>query len=254
MITINIIKTHKAASSNKSIPYLPITQITTGNTPARIIPDKSSEAAQFFGVDSRQNILQKLENHIKLVLLKSKESGILASFPRRAYFSVDNQNTIENAWNYIWTKAKGRKFDTLLTNPARMTFNGKFFGNDSSEDSHTIGILFDTKTKTLFCLDSLSNLCKQVHIYQEILKTHLFNAPNNEIKRIIFSNKNQQNMNEYTCNNWAIANIEALRKALGEGKDIDSPEKLNEILPNDINAILQDQYEYVIKHNITPLP
>ena len=74
--------------------------------------------------------------------------------------------------------------------------------------------MYEPKTKTLFCLDSLSNLCKQVKEYQDILKNQIFNSPNVEIKKIIFSNKYQQCTDEYTCNNWALANIEALQKPL----------------------------------------
>ena len=212
--------------------------------------DKNSIASRFFGVDSRFNIQKKLENQVNLALLKSKTSGILPTFPKRACFSVDRPNTIYNSWNHIWTVCKGRKFEELLTKPARLTFNGKFFGKNGAEDSHTIGIVYDKKSKTLYCLDSLSNLCKEVQEYQDILRNQIFNSPNGEIKRIIFSNKPQQNLNEYTCNNWAIANIEALQKALKEGKNIDSTEQLNAVLPDDINVILQEQYEYMLKNNI----
>ena len=137
----------------------------------------------------------------------------------------------------------------LLSKPARLTFDGKFFGENGEPDSHTIGILYEPKSKTLFCLDSLSNLCKQVREYQEILKNQIFNSPNGEIKKIIFSNKHQQNMDEYTCNNWTIANLEALQKALKNGKKINSTEDLNKILPNNINTILQEQYEYMLKNS-----
>jgi len=210
--------------------------------------DRNSDACHFFGVDSRENILRNIGNQIKLTLLKSKDSDILPSFIGRAYFSVDKPNTIINAWKHIWTSCKGKKFTELLTKPARLTFDGKFFGENGAENSHTIGILYEPKSKTLFCLDSLSNLCKQVKEYQKILKNQIFNSPNGEIKKIIFSNKPQQSVNEYTCNNWTIANIEALKKALEEGMRIDCTEKLNNILPNDINTILKEQYHYVLRN------
>ena len=57
-------------------------------------------------------------------------------------------------------------------------------------------------------------------------------------------------MNEFTCNNWTMANLEALQKALKEGKTIDSVEKLNEVLPDNINTILQEQYEYVLRNSL----
>jgi len=211
--------------------------------------NKYSEASRFFGVDKRQNVLQKLENHIILALSKSKDSGILASFPSRAFFSVDHPKTIINAWNHIWATNKGRKFNELLTKPARLTFNSILFGDGGNAGSHTIGILYEPKSKTLFCMDSLSNRSMQVKMYQDILRKQIFNSPNGEIKKIIFSNKPQQNLQEFTCNNWTIANIEALQKAISDGKNIDTPEKLNDILPNNINAILQEQYEYVLKNS-----
>lgn len=207
----------------------------------------NNKASKFFGVDSRQNVLKKLENHINLALQKCKDSGILPSFPRRAFFSVDEPKTLANAWEHIWSKSKGKKFEELLNKPARLTFDSKFFGESGFMDSHTIGILFEPKTKTLFCLDSLSNFCKQVKEYQKILKKHIFNCPNCEIKKIIFSNKHQQNMNEYTCNNWTIANIEALQQALKSGKRITNTKELNAILPDDINKILQEQYDYLLQ-------
>ena len=42
-----------------------------------------------------------------------------------------------------------------------------------------------------------------------------------------------------------------LQKALKEGKNIDSTEQLNAVLPDDINVILQEQYEYMLRNNIT---
>ncbi len=234
------------------ISYKPITQNFLDLKPNMILPaalNKNSEASRFFGVDTRQNIFEKIGNQINLALLKSRDSGILPSFPKRAFFSVDSPKTIANAWNHIWTKCKGRKFDELLLKPARLTFDGNFFGKNGKSDSHTIGILYEPKSKTLFCLDSLSNLCKQVREYQEILKNQIFNSPNGEIKKIIFSNKHQQNMDEYTCNNWTIANLEALQKALKMGKKINSTEDLNKILPDNINIILQEQYEYMLKNS-----
>lgn len=140
-------------------------------------------------------------------------------------------------------------FDELLKNPARLTFEGKFLGKDGVSGTHTIGVLYDQKSKTLFCLDSLSNLCKKVKKYQNILKTHIFNSPNGEIKKIIFSNKPQQNWNEYTCNNWTIANLEALQKYLKSGAQIHDTKELNAILPDDINFILSEQYKYVLKNH-----
>ena len=147
MINTNFISTQKPIK-NALYKKLPIRQTSESD---RFLFCKeinlTSDASKFFGVDKRENVLQKLENHINLALLKCKELGILPSFPKRAFFSVDNPKSITNAWKHIWTICKGRKFDELISKPARLTFNGKFFGNNGVPDSHTIGILYEQKTK-----------------------------------------------------------------------------------------------------------
>ena len=211
--------------------------------------DVKSESSKFFGVDSRMNILQQLMNHLKLIDLKYKNDGIMKALIRRVYFSVDKPQTFSKVRNYIWEERNGSIFEQLFERPARLTFAGKFFGNEGAENSHTIGILYDKKSKTLFCQDSLPNFIKEVKEYQNVLKRYIFKSPNKEIKKIIFSNKHQQNYNEYTCNNWAIANIEALQRALKEGKPINNTRELNAVLPDNINKILQEQYNYVLANS-----
>ena len=95
----------------------------------------------------------------------------------------------------------------------------------------------------------MPNFIKEVKKYQNILKQYIFKSPNKEIKKIIFSNKHQQNPNEYTCNNWTIANIEALQHALQEGKTIINTQQLNAVLPDNINKILQEQHNYVLANS-----
>ena len=245
MININF-TTKKKPIFSYNTSHRPINRLITDSLILGKKLDRSSVASRFFGVDSRYNVSVKLENHIKLALHKGQDSGILPSFPKRAFFSVDKPKTLSNAWEQIW--GIKRKFEQLLEKPARMTFDGKLFGQNGEEGSHTIGILFDKESKTLFCLDSLSNFCKQVKNYQETLKNHIFNSPNGEIKKIIFSNKHQQNLDEYTCNNWTIANIETLQKALKDGKKIYTTKDLNDVLPNNINSILNEQYKYLLNN------
>ena len=245
MININF-TTKKYPIFSYNTSHRPINRLITDSLILGKKLDRSSVASRFFGVDSRYNVSVKLENHIKLALHKGQDSGIIPFFPKRAFFAVNKPKTLSNAWNHIW--GNKRKFDQLLEKPARLTFDGKFFGENGDEGSHTIGILYDKKSKTLFCLDSLSNLCKQVRKYQEILKKQIFNSPNGEIEKIIFSNKHQQNPNEYTCNNWTIANIETLQKALKDGKKIYTTKDLNDVLPNNINSILNEQYKYLLNN------
>ncbi len=211
--------------------------------------DVRSESSKFFGVDSRLNIFRQLANHLKLIDLKYKNGGILNALLKRVYFSVDTPHTFSKVRNHIWEKRNGRRFEQLLERPARLTFDGKFFGSEGTENSHTIGVLYDKKSKILFCLDSLPNFIKEVKKYQNVLKRYIFKSPNKEIKKIVFSNKPQQNSNEYTCNNWAIANIEALQRALKEGKTINNTQQLNAVLPDNINKILEEQRNFVLTNS-----
>lgn len=205
--------------------------------------DRYSEASRFFGVDSAYNIMQKLENQVKLILMKCKEIGCIDTFPRGVGLLIDNPRSIDNVWTRIWMDGQ---IEGLYSKPARMTFYSKVFGENGKEGAHTIGLLYRPESKILYVLDSLPNSFKEIKKYQDIIK-EIFKPWQNRGINILFSNKAQQNMNEYICNNWALANIEALQKALREGKTIDSVEKLNEVLPDDINKILKEQLEYVCK-------
>lgn len=222
-----------------------ITAIQQGiiNAKSKIL-DKYSDACQYFGVDSAHNIIQKIENQVYLTVMKCKEIGCIDSFPKGAGFSINDSWSMENCCNII---RKTGQFADLYDKPARITFYGKVFGQNGEEGAHTIGILYYPASKTLYVLDSLPNSFREVKEYQNILRKRIFEPMQDECKNIIFSNKAQQNLNEYSCNNWALANIEALQKALKEGKTIDSVEKLNEVLPDDINKILEEQYEYIGK-------
>ena len=111
-------------------------------------------------------------------------------------------------------------------------------------------MVVDSKTKNLYILDSLSNKFDKVSLYQDFLKIIFSHKGNRKYKfnKIIISNKFQQRQNELSCNPWAIANIEAVQNALKNGKKIRTTEELNEILPNDINKILQEQQAYVLEN------
>lgn len=62
----------------------------------------------------------------------------------------------------------------------------------------------------------------------------------------MFSNKPQQTLEEYTCNNWTHANLDAVIEYLKNGKDKElTPEVLDKILPKDINAVLKQQFLYI---------
>ena len=113
---------------------------------------------------------------------------------------------------------------------------------------HLYETQFDKKNNALLVLDSLPFDEPKVVKYRNLLLDKLFRQPRHKenFSKIIFSTKPQQNMTEYTCNNWTHANIEAVQKALDSGSSFVNSSELNEVLPNDINQILRKQKEYVI--------
>ena len=65
-------------------------------------------------------------------------------------------------------------------------------------------------------------------------------------KDVIFANKPQQTLEEYTCNNWTHANLDAVINYLendGINKEL-TPKVLDKILPEDINRVLGQQFIY----------
>jgi len=211
--------------------------------------DINSAACRFFGVDSFKNLFTQLENSVKLARLKCSENGILLKIPGEDLLCIDDEKSVENVWNCLWNESCGKEFEKLKSKPARFTIYSRKFGHEIFDGAHTMGLVFDDKSKTLYCLDSLSNKNPLIKLYQDVLTNKVFNSPNGEIKKIIFSNKPQQSMNEYTCNHWAIANIEAVQKARKAGEIIDTTEKLNSILPDDINQILREHHGFILSRS-----
>ena len=85
MNTINLLRNNRTVN-NTFQKRLSVKKFSDKSIYSGKILDRNSKACHFFGVDSRENVLQKLENHINLALLKSKATGILPSFPKRAFF------------------------------------------------------------------------------------------------------------------------------------------------------------------------
>jgi hypothetical protein len=55
-------------------------------------------------------------------------------------------------------------------------------------------------------------------------------------------------MDEYTCNNWTHANLDAVMNYIKSSPEKDlTPEVLDKILPEDINKILDNQYIYTFR-------
>jgi len=240
-----------------SSPYLTSFKKTYGQPDTEKISrplDKKSPSSKFFGVTSREEVITHLYEQARLSQLKCKEQNIIPSLIKNQ-FNIDDAGALiserENLWktdkiNDLWDKGA-----------ARFTFAGNFFGNGvyKNDGVHTIGLVVDKQTKTLFVLDSLPESVPAVSDYRKKLKNFLF-VPNNydhplKFDKIIFSTRPQQNLDEYCCNNWTHANIEAVQKELKSGRKITSQEELNAILPDNINKILDEQRNYLLR-NISP--
>ena len=190
--------------------------------------NRHSYYATYFGVRSPQNIQENLKNQMALSWLKANEHN-LGVFPSIVLYSNPNQRGIQNALN----KLKEKKF-------GRLTVSDRVFGKDYTCDTHTIGIVYH-KGK-YFILDSLPETYPQIKDYHERFIKFMGLDP----KKVVFSNKPQQNLQEYTCNNWTHANLDAVidyMKNGGAEKEL-TPEILDAILPENINKILYHQFLY----------
>ena len=120
----------------------------------------------------------------------------------------------------------------------RLTVSDKLFGKNGKEGTHTIG-LFKNENQ-LYIIDSISEENnKEVKKFHQTLKQIL------GVKDVIFTTKPQQSLEEYTCNNWTHANLDAILKHEKNGNKKWNKETLHSILPNDINKILEEQQEYI---------
>lgn len=218
----------------KNLKYVPQRLSTEQN----YIPSlcRISSSANFFGVTSAERIKNRFSNQAILTVAKTKEKN---------FADVLGLN-IDNPFRFRIFKPRIKMAELKEKGAARFTINSKLLGKNGKSGFHTVGLVVDKNTNTLFVLDSLAGAGKTVQRYHNLLISELINK--DEFSQIIRSTKPQQNFDEFTCNNWAIANIEAVQKALKSGKVINNSSDLNNILPSDINAILEEQQEFVIKH------
>ena len=211
--------------------------------------DRNSDACKFFGVTSRDAINDRFYTQTFFSRLKCRDYNIMESL---GLFNIDSIPALLSARKNLWETDKIKKL--WDKGASRFTFSGSQFGKDSQgyNGVHTVGLVVDKKTRTLFILDSLSDSDSYVADYRKKMENFLFKSPKDDDRfkfdRIIFSTKYQQNDDEYTCNNWTHANIEALQKELKNGKKITTSEELNEVLPDNINNILVEQKDYLLKN------
>ena len=194
--------------------------------------NKSSFASYYFGVRSADEIQNKLENQMALTILKTRDENLVNFAP---LFALNSSPEIRHV-NKFMNKLQENKF-------GRITFLDKTFGENGQNGNHTIGMVYH-KGKYII-LDSIPES------YPEIKECHekLLKCLRLDPKDVIFSEKPQQTLEEYTCNNWVHANLDAVFDYLSnEGSDSDlTPEILDKILPEDINKVLEQQVDYTVK-------
>jgi hypothetical protein len=190
--------------------------------------NKSSIYCRFFGADNADNVQRHLDNQMALSWFKRKEQNIVR-FPS---YSIDTAEDI-----LANQKDTDRRIEKLKTHKVgRWTFLSNVFSHNGEQGTHTVGLVYDRDT--LWILDSLSEANKEVKQYHKIFR-NIFGKYAKEIK---FSEKPQQTMDEYTCNNWTHANIDAVLAHKGTPLN---KEVLDKILPDNINTILESQHNYI---------
>lgn len=199
--------------------------------------NRNSFCCAYFGGDSAQNVQKQLESQMSLSWLKTREQN-LVPFPPITLSGEPETKSITKALNKLKEQGFGR-----------MTVTDKLFGHYVKEGTHTIGLVhnggkFGGKFGGKYIiLDSIPETYPEIKDYHERLIKHLGLNP----EEVIFSNKPQQTLEEYTCNNWTHANLDAVieyMKAGGKDKEL-TPEVLDKILPEDINSVLEQQFLYI---------
>ena len=186
---------------------------------------KYSCATDYFGVTDEAGIQRRYENQMALSWLKIREQN-LVNFPPIVLSGKKDEKKVQKALDKLNDRGFGR-----------LTITDKLFGNGIKDGTHTVGLVYH-KGK-YYVLDSIPETYAGIKDCHERLIKFLDLNP----KDVVFPNKPQQSMDEYTCNNWAHANIEAVMGYLKNSPEKElTPEVFDEILPRDINKILSDQY------------
>ena len=190
--------------------------------------DRYSIACDYFGADSAKHIQYRLDNQMALSWLKTRDQN-LVHFPPVVLSETPETKSVTKALNKLQEHGFGR-----------LTITDKLFGNCVEEGTHTVGLVYNNGKYIV--LDSLPESYPEIKDCHERLVKFLGLNP----KDVMFSNKPQQSLEEYTCNNWTHANLDAvIEYTKTNGKDAElTPEVLDKILPEDINRVLGKQYIY----------
>lgn len=190
--------------------------------------NRYSNACDYFGADSAKHIKWRFDNQMALTWLKTRDQH-LVHFPPIVLSGTPDTKSITKSLNKLQEQGFGR-----------LTITDKLFGNCIEEGTHTIGLVHH-KGKYII-LDSIPESYPEIKNCHERLVKFLGLNP----KDVIFANKPQQTLEEYTCNNWTHANLDAVINYLENGginKEL-TPKVLDKILPEDINRVLGQQFIY----------
>jgi len=226
-------------ASQKIVQISKVASESISNTQRGVIQSKESVpklyryslSCAYFGADSAEHIQNRIGSQIALSWFKIREQN-LENFPPIVLSSKPNIKDITKSIDKLKEKGFGR-----------VTVTDGLFGNGLNEGTHTIGLV-SHKGKYIF-LDSLPERYPEIKNYHEKLIKYMgLNS-----KDVIFSNKSQQTLEEYTCNNWTHANLDTVIDYLkNDGKDKElTLEILDKILPDNINNVLNKQRIYTIE-------
>ena len=191
--------------------------------------NRYSNACDYFGADSAKHIQWRWDNQMALSWLKTRDQN-LVHFPPITLSGEPDVRGITKSLKRLKENGFGR-----------LTITDKLFGDSvNKEGTHTIGLVHHQGKYII--LDSIPETYPELKDCHERLVKFLGLNP----KDVIFSNKPQQSFEEYTCNNWTHANLDAVIEYMkngGKDKEL-TPEVLDKILPEDINRVLGQQFIY----------
>jgi hypothetical protein len=243
---------HSKVINFKNLKYLP-----QESNNGRIPLDIKSEACEFFGVADieKLNEVQHLLNHAYLTEAYEKK-GIVG------FSGADKiKNFIESVFGEKYVRGKGHTsfweqisadmFDPTVR-AGKITFSGYTFKNRNA--FHTVG--FVKKYNHLYILDSLGEETPEqieLHKFWKESIEKYFNDRGRISPLIRFNKTTQQGQNDLTCNNWTYGNIEAMVKHLKARFECSSSQEIDNVLPKDINVLLEKQMNEAINNQYLTL-
>ena len=218
-----------------------------------IIPlDAKSEACEFFGVADieKLNDVQHLLNHAYLTDAYEKKGVVGFSGEDKIKKFIDSifmtRSVRGKDHTSFWEQISTDMFDPTVR-AGKITFSGYTFKNRKA--FHTVG--FVKKYNHLYILDSLGEETPEqieLHKFWKESIEKYFNDRGRIPPIIRFNKAIQQCPNDLTCNNWTYGNIEALVKHLKKRFECSSSQEIDNVLPKDINVLLEKQMNEAVNN------